>query len=68
MKWHQRLVIFLQEVWTEIRPRDGKVTWPTKDEIVESTTVVFICVAIFGASLAIMDLSFRYLIGLVVGQ
>ena len=68
MKWYQRLMMFLQEVWTEIRPKDGKVTWPTKDEIVESTTVVFICVAIFGVSLAVIDLSFRYLIGLVIGQ
>lgn len=68
MKWYQRLKIFLDEVWMEIRPKDGKVTWPTKDEIVESTTVVFLCVAIFGVFLALLDVSFRNLIGMLVGQ
>lgn len=60
--------VFLDEVWMEIRPKDGKVTWPTKDEIVESTTVVFLCVAIFGVFLALVDVVFRKLIGLLVGQ
>ena len=68
MKWYQRLRLFLEEVWIEIRPKDGKVSWPTKDEIVESTTIVVICVAIFGIYLASLDVSFRYLIGLLVSQ
>ena len=68
MKWYQRLKIFLDEVWMEIRPKDGKVTWPTKDEVVESTTVVFLCVAIFGVFLSLLDVSFRNLIGMLVGQ
>ena len=68
MKWFQQLKIFLDEVWTEIKPKDGKVTWPTWDEVRESTTVVFLCVAIFGVFLALLDVSFRNLIGLLVGQ
>lgn len=68
MSWFQKLKIFLGEVWIEIRPKDGKVTWPAKDEVVESTTVVFLCVAVFALFLALMDATFRKLIGLLVGQ
>lgn len=68
MKWYQRLRMFLEEVWIEIRPKDGKVSWPTKDEIMESTTVVFLCVAIFGAFLALLDVSFKNLMELLVGR
>ena len=68
MAWYQRLRVFLEEVWTEIRPKDGKVSWPTKDELVESTYVVFLCVAIFGVFLALLDVTFRKLVGLLVGQ
>lgn len=68
MNWHQRLKLFFEEVWLEIRPKDGKVSWPTKDEIVESTTVVFLCVAFFGIYLSLLDAIFRNLIKLLVGQ
>ncbi len=68
MAWYQRLKGFLGEVWMEIRPNDGKVSWPTKDEVVESTTVVFLCVAFFAIFLALMDVLFRNLVGLLVGE
>jgi preprotein translocase SecE subunit len=68
VKWYQQLKMFLEEVWIEIRPKEGKVSWPTKDEIMESTMVVFLCVAVFGVFLGLLDVLFRNGMKLLVGR
>lgn len=68
MGWFEKLKLFMTEVWTEIRPNDGKVTWPGKEEVLESTMVVFLCVVVFSLFLALLDAAFRKLIGILVGQ
>jgi preprotein translocase SecE subunit len=44
MNWWNRLKIFLSEVMVETK----KVTWPTKSEVINTTTVVVIASLIFG--------------------
>jgi preprotein translocase subunit SecE len=52
MNWWRRLKAFLNEVVVETK----KVTWPTKQEVVNTTTVVIIASFIFGIYLYLCDL------------
>lgn len=54
-------VQFLREVRVEM----GKVTWPSREELIQSTIVVLIAVAISGVFIAILDAIFSRLVGLV---
>lgn len=57
MQWWTRLKTFLHEVKTETK----KVTWPTKQEVLNTTTVVVIASFIFGIYLYLCDLVFLFL-------
>ena len=57
MKWWKRLTSFVREVSVETK----KVTWPTKKEVVSTTTVVVIASFIFGVYLYFCDLIFLVL-------
>ncbi len=57
MQWWNRLKTFLDEVVVETK----KVTWPTKQEVVSTTTVVVIASFIFGIYLYLCDLVFLLL-------
>ncbi len=57
MKWWKRLTSFVREVSVETK----KVTWPTKKEVVNTTTVVVIASFIFGVYLYFCDLVFLVL-------
>lgn len=46
-----RLRKYLREVWLEM----GKVTWPTRDELKESTLVVIIATVIVTAFIFVID-------------
>ncbi|MHB1326078.1 MAG: preprotein translocase subunit SecE [Thermoleophilia bacterium] len=52
---------FLREVRVEL----SKVTWPSRDELVQSTIVVLIAVFIAGTFIAIMDAIFSRLVSLI---
>jgi preprotein translocase subunit SecE len=52
-------VKFLREVKVEL----SKVTWPSREELIQSTIVVLIAVAIAGVYIAIFDALFSRLIG-----
>ena len=54
MQWWNRLKVFLGEVAVETK----KVTWPTRQEVVNTTTVVVIASFIFGIYLYICDFAF----------
>ena len=54
MQWWKRFKTFLSEVVVETK----KVTWPTKQEVINTTTVVVIASFIFGAYLYVCDLVF----------
>jgi preprotein translocase subunit SecE len=57
MQWWKRLKAFLSEVVVETK----KVTWPTKQEVINTTTVVVIASFIFGIYLYLCDLVFVFL-------
>ena len=57
MHWWKRLKTFLSEVVVETK----KVTWPSKQEVVNTTTVVVIASFIFGLYLYLCDLVFLLL-------
>ncbi len=57
MQWWNRLRSFLHEVVVETK----KVTWPTRQEVVNTTTVVVIASFIFGIYLYLCDLVFLFL-------
>ena len=57
MQWWTRLKTFLTEVSVETK----KVTWPTKSEVINTTTVVVIASFIFGVYLYLCDLIYLLL-------
>jgi preprotein translocase subunit SecE len=57
MQWWTRLKTFLSEVTVETK----KVTWPSKQEVINTTTVVVIASFIFGVYLYLCDLIFLLL-------
>ena len=57
MEWWKRLKTFLNEVVVETK----KVTWPTKQEVINTTTVVVVASFIFGIYLYLCDLVFVFL-------
>jgi preprotein translocase subunit SecE len=57
MQWWKRLKTFLSEVVVETK----KVTWPSRQEVVNTTTVVVIASFIFGIYLYLCDLVFLVL-------
>jgi preprotein translocase subunit SecE len=56
-----RLPRFLREVRIEM----GKVTWPSRAELIQSTTVVVIAVLIAAAYIGVLDLVWSSLVKLV---
>ena len=55
---------FLGEAITEAK----KVVWPTRKETIQMTTIVFILVVIMAIFLAFIDISFSYIINLLLGR
>ena len=55
------IVKFLREVKGEL----AKVTWPSREELVQSTIVVLIAVVVAGVYIALFDLLFSRLIGVL---
>jgi preprotein translocase subunit SecE len=55
---------FVGEVKTELR----KSSWPSRQELVESTVVVIVATALVGAFVGASDLILLKLLKLVVGQ
>lgn len=55
LKWWNRLREYIAEVWLEVRPREGKVTWPAWPEVKGSTLVVLATVGITLFFLGMVD-------------
>ncbi|MGM0380386.1 MAG: preprotein translocase subunit SecE [bacterium] len=56
-KWYKKLKKFLYEVWLEARP-GGRVNWPSKSKLLESTLLVLVCAFIFMVYVGLLDLIF----------
>ena len=57
-----RLIEFLKEVRAEL----GKITWPTRSELWESTWVVIVSVIAITVFIGLVDQVFNYLLKLFV--
>lgn len=55
MKALSDLQKFLQEVWREVDPRRGKVTWPTLKSIRVSTIVVMLSSVVLAIYISLCD-------------
>ena len=57
-RWHRRFISFLREVRAELK----KVTWPSRNEVYNTTIVVIFATFFFGFYLFFMDIIFSWLI------
>ena len=62
-RWYKRFWNFLREVKAELK----KVTWPSRQEVVQTTIVVLLATAFFGVFLFAMDIVFSWAITWVKG-
>jgi len=60
----QQAISFLGDAITEGK----KVVWPTRKETVQMTLIVFVLVVIMAIFLAFIDISFSYIINLLLGR
>lgn len=58
VRWYKRLSNFLRDVRAEIK----KVTWPSRNEVYNTTIVVIFATFFFGFYLYFMDLIFSWVI------
>ncbi|NOX16944.1 MAG: preprotein translocase subunit SecE [Chlorobi bacterium] len=47
----------IQKIFTDVVKEMKKVTWPTKDELKESTSVVIVVVLLFAAFTYVIDMA-----------
>jgi len=52
---------FVKEVWTELK----KSAWPTRQELTDSTLVVILTILILGIFVALADLVFLRIVGIL---
>jgi len=58
----EKIKQFFKEVRTELK----KVTWPSRKEVINSTTVVLVTVSIVGLFLWMVDIGMQQLISLII--
>ena len=61
IRWYKRFGNFLKDVRSELK----KVTWPSKNEVVNTTVVVIAATIFFGFYLFFMDVIFSWVISQV---
>lgn len=65
--WFKSIGTFLKEVWAEVRPKGGRVTWPTLDMVKAYTRMVIVGSVLFSAFIALLDLGFGQLVRMILG-
>jgi preprotein translocase subunit SecE len=58
VRWYKRFSSFLREVRSELK----KVTWPSRNEVYNTTVVVIIAMVFFGFYLYFMDAFFSWVL------
>ena len=53
---------FLQDVWREIHPKKGRVTWPTAKSIRVSTLVVVVSSIMMSIYITVCDAILRFIL------
>jgi preprotein translocase subunit SecE len=62
-RWYKRFWNFLKDTKAELK----KVTWPSRNEVTNTTVVVILATCFFGFYLFFMDIVFSWLITQVKG-
>jgi preprotein translocase subunit SecE len=58
LRWYKRFGNFLKEVRAEVK----KVSWPTRNEVYNTTLVVIVAMVFFGIYLYFMDILFSWVL------
>ena len=66
--WCKDTLQFLREVWIEVRPNKGRVTWPTFASVRISTRVVIISSICLGLFIGLCDLIFTYAYSAIINS
>ena len=64
--WWKETLQFLREVWIEVRPKNGRVTWPTFASVRVSTRIVIISSIGLGLFIGLCDALFAYAYSAIV--
>lgn len=62
IKYREKILTFLNEVTTELK----KSSWPTRQQLVDSTVVVVVTMLILGIFVAVADMIFVRLVALLL--
>jgi len=65
--WWKDTTRFLREVWIEVRPNNGRVSWPTFENVKLSTKVVIISSIGVGLFIGVLDIIFGKVLKAIVG-
>lgn len=65
--WWQDTSKFLKEVWIEVRPTNGRVSWPTFENVKISTKVVIMTSIGVGVFVGLLDVIFGRLLTMLIG-
>jgi len=63
MKMFNRLVKFIREVRNELK----RVSWPSRDDVRESTTVVIVVVLVLAVFIGLVDWALSFLVSFILG-
>lgn len=65
--WWKDTARYLREVWIEVRPTNGRVSWPTYENVKMSTKVVIVSSIGIGVFIGILDVIFGKLLTMIIG-
>jgi preprotein translocase SecE subunit len=65
--WWKDTARYLREVWIEVRPNNGRVSWPTYENVKMSTKVVIVSSIGLGAFIGLLDVIFGKLLTMIIG-
>ncbi len=58
---------YFSEVWGEVKPAEGKVSWPSAEDVKGSTLVVIVTVGILAVYLGSIDVLVGYVVSWLLG-
>lgn len=57
---------FIREVWVEVEPKKGRVTWPTTEMIYQATKAVIISSILVGFYVGFVDSIFAWILKKII--
>jgi len=55
----------MQDFWKDVRLESAKISWPTRDELRDSTAVVLVTVLLVAAFIGVVDRILTFAVGLL---